>query len=125
MAWSEKTLKHLVPVLAAGQFFLKKEPPDDSPSLKKRESPKNEKPFLFLPACPTPLRPSLFLPVPAKLPLFSMPSALSDPKVLQSLDTDIMQKKLDKAVKACYSNLGFELGHGCGRSKAFAQGVFC
>ena len=25
MAWSETTLKHLVPILAAGQFVLKKE----------------------------------------------------------------------------------------------------
>ena len=46
MTWSEKTLKHLVPILAAGQFFLKKETPDDSSSLKKtRKSKKRNVPF--------------------------------------------------------------------------------
>lgn len=44
MAWSEQTLKHLVPILAAGQFVLKKENPDFSaPSSKKASKPKKLK----------------------------------------------------------------------------------
>ena len=83
MAWSEQTLKHLVPVLVAGQFVLKRAPPSMPLPLKNRQSPKNEKPFLFLSACPTLLRPSLFLPAPARLLPFSMPSVPSDTKLLQ------------------------------------------
>ena len=53
MAWSEKTLKHLVPVLAVGQFFLKKETPDDSPSLKKAKVKKTKsRSFFSRPARP-------------------------------------------------------------------------
>ena len=54
MAWSEKTLKHLVPVLAAGQFFLKKETPDDSPSLKKTPKSKKRKAVPFSLGLPDP-----------------------------------------------------------------------
>lgn len=54
MAWSEKTLKHLVPVLAAGQFILKKEPPDDSASLEKTTKPKKRKAVPFSLGLPDP-----------------------------------------------------------------------
>ena len=54
MAWSEKTLKRLAPVLAAGQFVLKREPPDDSPSLEKTPKPKKRKALPFSLGLPDP-----------------------------------------------------------------------
>ena len=54
MAWSEKTLKHLVPVLAAGKFVPKKEPPDDSATSKKPSKPKKRKAVPFSPGLPDP-----------------------------------------------------------------------
>ena len=54
MAWSEKTLKRLAPVLAAGQFVLKREPPDDSPSLEKTPKPKKQKAVPFSLGLPDP-----------------------------------------------------------------------
>ena len=55
MAWSETTLKHLVPILAAGQFVLKKETSDFSaPSLKKAPKPKKRKVAPFSLGLPDP-----------------------------------------------------------------------
>ena len=54
MAWSEKTLKRLAPILAAGQFVLKREPPDDSPSLEKTPKPKKRKAVPFSLGLPDP-----------------------------------------------------------------------
>ena len=55
MAWSETTLKHLVPVLAAGQFVLKKEASDFSaPSSKKASKPKKRKAAPFSLGLPDP-----------------------------------------------------------------------
>ena len=55
MAWSETTLKHLVPVLAAGQFVLKKEASDFSaPSSKKVSKPKKRKVAPFSLGLPDP-----------------------------------------------------------------------
>ena len=59
MAWSETTLKHLVPVLAAGQFVLKKENPDvspSSPSSKKTSKPNRRKAVPFSLGLPHPDR---------------------------------------------------------------------
>ncbi|MBP5718797.1 MAG: ISLre2 family transposase [Abditibacteriota bacterium] len=54
MAWSEQTLKHLVPVLAAGQFVLKKEKPNVAPSAKKTSQPKKRKAVPFSLGLPDP-----------------------------------------------------------------------
>ena len=55
MAWSETTLKHLVPVLAAGQFVLKKEASDFStPSSKEASKPKKRKVAPFSLGLPDP-----------------------------------------------------------------------
>ena len=62
MAWSEQTLQHLVPVLAAGQFVLKKETPDFSaPSSKKPQNQKKRKVAPFSLGLPDPAQ-AVFLP---------------------------------------------------------------
>ena len=57
MAWSKKTLEHLVPVLAAGRFVLKKEMTDSTSACSKKASkPKKQKTAPFSLGLPDPDR---------------------------------------------------------------------